>query len=387
MNKIMKKAALFFTVFLTAALSLSAKPSDRIKFAPNELSGVEEEFFTKIDGGKNDIETYYDGFLVASGIKDPQQFQAYKQKLDYIREKARIYMSEYQNENALFRGNALLRWLYSEEILKSYKLKSTLAQDLLDKGDYNCLTSSILYNLLALENGMEAYSVMTKNHSFCVVKTDGADIDVETTVAYGFNPGTKEIEEFQNKQRIVYVPKSNYRDRKNVGVNSLIAALYANSISLLGAPIGDIAAYKKGFYLDPNSDFFENNILTTINNSAINLINKGDYQNALILLNQADSFFPNHGTTAQNRIYYYNKMGTAYLQKSDFPSAINVFQEGSEATKNSNVLSSNLKVAYYNYALSEYNAKRYSNAKTICEKGLERFPNDRDLNRILSMIK
>ena len=41
---------------------------------------------------------------------------------------------------------------------------------------------------------------------------------------------------------------------------------------------------------------------------------------------------------------------------------------------------------YYNYAVSEYNSRRYNNAYTISEEALKLFPNDRDFIRLQTSI-
>ena len=71
-----------------------------------------------------------------------------------------------------------------------------------------------------------------------------------------------------------------------------------------------------------------------------------------------------------------------YLVNSNF-----LYKKGlMDIVENANVLEKNLKVSYYNYAVSEYNSRRYNNAYTISEEALKLFPNDRDFIRLQTSI-
>ena len=78
MNKYFKIALFLLIVCHT----ICGKPSDKIKFNSSEVTKLEFDFFTKIDKGQtNDIEAHYDGFIIASGITDEEEFKLYKGKL------------------------------------------------------------------------------------------------------------------------------------------------------------------------------------------------------------------------------------------------------------------------------------------------------------------
>ena len=75
----------FFIIIMLSNL-IYAKPSDKIRFEASELTKLEYDFFTKIDNGEtNDIEIHYDGFIIASGITDEEEFKFYRGKLNDIR--------------------------------------------------------------------------------------------------------------------------------------------------------------------------------------------------------------------------------------------------------------------------------------------------------------
>ncbi|MEI0525577.1 hypothetical protein R4K54_06580 [Brachyspira murdochii] len=382
------------TILLFLILTYSviyAKPSDKIRFDSDELTELEYDFFTKIDNGEtNDLELHYDGFIIASGITDEEEFKFYRGKLDEIRSLAKKDLSQYTEEGAYAFGKRLLNWLYSSGVLKKYFETSTLFQDLIYKGEYNCLSSSILYSLLYSEFGFKVTGVLTSSHAFCTVYTEQGKIDVETTISRGFNPGQKEIRNTGNSTIVTFVPQGNYRDRNEVDIFTLIATLYPNSISLKKIEKDlekQLVMAKKAYYLSPNTEIYNKNLINAYNRLALDYLKKNDYEAAYKTLEEAYVFDPSSSMTKNNRIHYYNTIGTSYLSQKDYPNAIQIYKIGiSDIGDDASVLKRNLKVSYYNYAVTEYNERRYNNANTISEEALKLFPNDRDFIRLLSSI-
>ena len=383
------KLILFLLIFSYSIIY--SKPSDKIKFEAGELTELEYDFFTKVDNGEtNDLELHYDGFIIASGITDADEFKFYRQKLDDIRNLAKKELSQYVKEGSYEFGKKLLNWLYSSGTLKKYFYISTLFQDLIYKGEYNCLSSSILYSLLYKEFGFKVTGVLTSSHSFCTVYTDEKAGDVETTISRGFDTGQKEIRSSGNSTIVTFVPQGNYRDRNNVDILTLIATLYPNSISLKKIEKDlekQLVMAKKAYYLSPNTKMYNDNLVNAYNRLALDYLNKNQFEDAYKTLGEAFVFDSNNPMTKNNRIHYYNAIGTSYLSKRDFPNAIEIYKTGiSDIGEGADVLRRNLKVSYYNYAVTEYNQRRYNNASTISEEALKLFPNDRDFIRLLSSI-
>ncbi|WP_300370682.1 hypothetical protein [Brachyspira sp.] len=382
--------AILFLLIITNSIIYS-NPSDKIKFEAGELTELEYDFFTKIDNGEtNDLELHYDGFIIASGITDKDEFEFYRQKLNDIRNLAKKELSLYVKEGSYEFGKKLLNWLYSSGTLKKYFETSTLFQDLIYKGEYNCLSSSILYSLLYTEFGFKVRGVLTSSHSFCTVYTDNKAVDVETTLSKGFDPGQKEIRNTGTSTIVTFVPKGNYRDRNNVDILTLIATLYPNSISLKKIEKDlekQLIMAKKAYYLSPNTKMYNDNLVNAYNRLALDYLNKNNFEDSYKVLEEAFIFDSKNPITKNNRVHYYNTIGTSYLSKRDFPNAIEIYKTGiSDIGEGADVLKRNLKVSYYNYAVTEYNQRRYNNASTISEEALKLFPNDRDFIRLLSSI-
>ncbi len=116
--------------------------------------------------------------------------------------------------------------------LVSYSERQTRLDTLVRTGRFNCVSSASLYLIFGTAAGLDVAGVMTKDHAFCSVVTDGLRVDVETTSPYGYDPGSKK--EFQDAfgriTSFAYVPPKNYRDRTSIGQKELLSLILSNRI-------------------------------------------------------------------------------------------------------------------------------------------------------------
>ncbi len=130
----------------------------------------------------------------------------------------------------------LLEWMH-ETVLTRYIQEQTALDTLLDNGRYNCVSSAVLYLILARSRDIPVYGVLTADHAFCRVALDNDDggIDVETTTAYGFDPGTRRdaVDSFTGRTGFSYVPPGNYLQRQDIGEKELISLIYQNRLAAL----------------------------------------------------------------------------------------------------------------------------------------------------------
>jgi len=127
----------------------------------------------------------------------------------------------------------ILTFMY-KNLLKSYSLYQTRIDVMLSTGRYNCVSSAVLYMILCESIGVHTNGVMTKDHAFITIPIDGKDhIDVETTNAYGFDPGNRKEfhDQFGKLTGFSYVPAKNYRDRETISQIELVSLILNNRIA------------------------------------------------------------------------------------------------------------------------------------------------------------
>jgi len=160
-------------------------------------------------------------------------------------------------------------------LLRSYLLTQSRIDTIFTNGRFNCVSSAVLYMILAKSAGFNVSGVITRDHAFVMVHIDGEAIDVETTNRLGFDPGNRREfhDEFGRITGFAYVPAQNYRDRETISPIELVSLIMSNEIYELerrtrfseSIPIAiDRSALLTGIGDNPNTraqapaSFFEN---------------------------------------------------------------------------------------------------------------------------------
>jgi tetratricopeptide (TPR) repeat protein len=127
------------------------------------------------------------------------------------------------------RGEYVLSYMH-RKFLKSYSALQTRLDTLIQNGSYNCVSSAVLYLVLARAAGLEARGVVTRDHAFVTVQAGRDSWDVETTNPYGFDPGSRREfhDQFGKLTGFAYVPARNYRERTDIGPLELVSLILSN---------------------------------------------------------------------------------------------------------------------------------------------------------------
>ncbi len=425
----MKTVALFLILTLAIAINAWAKISDHIEFEAGEVSGIEAGFFHELDDGVLRKYTPVDAYLIASGLTDETSEGLYRSKFDALRNRARAELAKDSSDPYVL-AKALLFWLH-DNVFKQYVLTSAEADKLLDGGYYNCLSSSIAYMIFAQDLGLSVKGVIAKDHALCMLTDKRGDKDIETTIRYGFDPGVKEIEQFEKMTNFVYVQKLNYLERRTVGIFPMIGAVYSNKAFLTDDAADEwkenMTRYKKGYYFDPDSFLFKTNIIAGLNNGAVDEMNRGSFEKAFDLIRQGKKFAPDALEFNTLEVQYYDTLAHKAFEGGDFAGAVKLVKQGIAARPDSAVLKNNLisyytswanlladnkkydeavsvlqsamlgapgdemirddmKTIIYNQVVDEYNLGNYKRAIALTDEGLKMFPGDRDLSELKKSI-
>jgi tetratricopeptide (TPR) repeat protein len=127
------------------------------------------------------------------------------------------------------KAERLLEMLH-RRVFRQYDERQTRLDDLLNTGRFNCVSSAVLYGLLARSLGLEFRAVQTPDHAFIRVLDRGKGWDVETTNPYGFDPGSRRefTDSFGRVTGYSYVPPGQYSRRKEIGDKGLLALILFN---------------------------------------------------------------------------------------------------------------------------------------------------------------
>jgi HEAT repeat protein len=192
------------------------------------VSKDEADLFADAKGGKLERWTFAEAALLASGVADAGRRKKYQEQLAGLEAAARKAVAD--GKAPWERGEKLLRFLHGEALARGYVSKQTDLPVVLDERTFNCVSSALLFNVLARRLGLDARAVEVPDHAFSIVYDGTRPADVETTTAHGFNPARdpETVKELQRRTGFVYIPDSHRDRRREVRDVGLVAIVYYN---------------------------------------------------------------------------------------------------------------------------------------------------------------
>jgi len=166
--------------------------------------------------------------LLLSGLP-PEKASAYVVKLKAIAEEAKQKTAGLTPKES---ADVLLQFLHSST-LRTYRYDQTRVDVLLDTGVFNCVSSALVYMVIAKSLGLSVSAVATSDHAFCQVVIDSHAYDVETTTSLGFDPGNRREfhDSFGKLTGFSYVPSGNYSRRTQLDGTGLASLVLNNLIA------------------------------------------------------------------------------------------------------------------------------------------------------------
>ncbi|GHT48112.1 hypothetical protein FACS1894102_0380 [Spirochaetia bacterium] len=223
---------LFFTI------SLSGLFAQNNKFPRLEADVQIKNFATSTDNA--DWNALFDIAFWASTV-DPvtasnkiteESKSAYKEKIKNIVETFDKELGTSEAKSQVEKAEYILKFLH-KNIFTTYSLNQTRIDTLLTNGRFNCVSSAMMYVVLAKHIGLDPRGVITKDHAFVCLEIGGENIDIETTNAYGFDPGKRKDfhDDFGKTTGFAYTPPGNYRTRQTITQIELCSIILRNRIA------------------------------------------------------------------------------------------------------------------------------------------------------------
>lgn len=226
-----------------------------------DFSPLENQFFKDLSDGKLTNWDAVDAFMIASGYRNKEDLKKANAWFDKNLAEAKKDLEKHKDPKQ--KADHLLRWIH-KNIFKDYKASSTDAKPIIDKGLFNCVSSCLLYGIMAQKMGYKVTGVLVDKHAFCRFygKGDSEGIDVETTNEFGFNPGR----DIKLRKEVISVPRNEYKNRKEIPLLNMVGVIYSNHLALddlYETPEAELRAYQKAHLFMPNDGRILNNLKYT----------------------------------------------------------------------------------------------------------------------------
>jgi len=254
------------------------------------MDAVEIALLEDARDGKWDHFDLFHAAMVVEGVRDLNQIQAYEAKLNAVVAGVRA-----DSKNELARK--LFEALHRDILTKPYDTDCTQLGQVFETGHFNCVSATVLFNILADKAGLVACALEMPGHALSRVQLDGVLMNIETTAPNWFSLPTATARNAATLYRVAKpalaqpLPPTASRQGNavvDITVNAddlaknlreitpvqLIATIYYNQgvdHMKAGRYAEAAMANIKALHLDPNSDTAWGNLMATINNWALEL--------------------------------------------------------------------------------------------------------------------
>ena len=274
---------------LAALEKLKALGEGHLPLAPDEARMIAD-----VKDGRFKTWKLEEAGLVASGVAEPRERAARLKEFA-----AWVAAARAKGKDPRAQGEALLLSLHGKA-LRRYRSDATSLERAFEKGEFNCVSSALVYNAAAARLGLEARARVEKGrpyvpgHVYSVLLAGGKRIRVEATARKGF--AVKEEDE-------------GHREVREAG---LVAVVYANRSAdssrdksfLAGACLG-----LRAVALDPEDPEAQNNTRAALVNLVKDCIAPGRWEEGAKAARVAVELLPDESALRANRLALFQRWG------------------------------------------------------------------------------
>lgn len=259
-----------------------------------ETTPAEEQLLADAVQGKLDGRSLWRAAHVASGVNDPARLAECEPQLngwcDELRGLIPAAASDWERSRILF------EFMHRRILTGGYDPLCSDVALVGREGRYNCISSTILFHSLAERAGLQTAGAEAPGHAFCWLWLDNRRIAVETTNPNWF-ANFKRLSKSIEVSGFTDISAESSSVSRELSAAQLTAMLYYNRGYLLLRNkqfAASISANAKALRLDPASDVSRDNLLVAVNNWALDLSDRREFELALHLLEHGLNVAPNH---------------------------------------------------------------------------------------------
>jgi tetratricopeptide (TPR) repeat protein len=274
-------------------------------------SAAEQALFDDARDGRWDRNSLLSAVLVAGGHAEPGLARRYEALVDDWADEIEAWSAGKTSEE---RARIALRFLHQRVLTGNYDETASSVAGAIERGNYNCLSSTILFELLAARLGIETWAVEPPSHVFARARLDGRTFDIETTTP-----------------RIVLASEhAAVSQQREIGPIELVAIVFYNrGIDLLerGDFVGAVSANRAALRLDPAHRAARKNLIAVLNNWAVDLAGRGEFRPAAAVLTQGLNTLPGDGLLSANLLAVHRQWIDGLCDAGSFERAAQLLDE------------------------------------------------------------
>lgn len=288
-------------------------------------------------------------YLLASGVRSYGEYDQAKKQVDQFRRKMNEHIVEKNNDWLV--GQILNREMHNAFFLKEskggaplgYSMDQSRLMGIFENGEFNCISASLLYAVLARHFDLRVKGVMLPSHAFIQLNLrDGREIDVETTSPGGYDqPHDEAFYERNNNdwftsRSLQPATYADYLDRERVTATELAARNMLNQHTIFSRmnEADSVRLAEISAFIDPRNSMAQEKRLYFYNREIHALVSQQDWKTLLRLFATtyqtvlADSQRHPQATGLQNALQMYlSGAMLTYAQLGDTEQTLTVMGE------------------------------------------------------------
>ena len=251
-----------------------------------------------IEDGYLDDYTKIEAAFILSGVTNSDSMKTYLNWYNELLTKIKSFSFDIDDRVGSARN--VFMYLHSEW-LKTYATGSTTLIDIVHKKEYNCVSATILYNIICEDLDWSCSAFETPSHVYTIFNDFTQNLMVENTSSMGFNI-LKNLKSY-SKYLAQYYPQN---EVLRIGLDKLY--YYENSRGRLinNTELLGLLAYNRAYLAKKNNDY------------------KASYEYVLL----AQEFNRDSRSNVNFEIGLYYSWGSQLFSNNDYISAFSVFADG-----------------------------------------------------------
>ncbi len=333
-SKLLTAIVVWVSAYGSMGQTLAASPADdarAVVFALSEpLDALEQEFFDDAADEQLDHFDLFAAAMVAAGTKSRDEIALYRRAIDNRAEELNRLLEA--TADSRDRVEAVFHFLHERMLHGGYRLEATDIRIALDRGQFNCVSATVLFNYLACRSGLRAVGLETTGHALSRVYLQDRSVDVETTCPSWFRLKSDPQKQREAVESALGTASHRGGPFREVSAIELAGMIYYNrGVDHLAAKQFREAASAnaKALRLDPASKTARGNLVATLNNWAIIEGASQHYPEAVSLLKQGLAIDPKFETLRQNYVHVYHQWSLSHCYRGDFAAAAALLQRAS----------------------------------------------------------
>ena len=336
------------------------------------VTADEKAMFARAQAARLDARGFAEAALLASGVVEAPKRAAYLKRLDDLERQARAAIEK--GGAGASRGDLLLRWLHQGPMAKGYVAGQTDLHTVLDTGTFNCVSSAVLFNCLALRLGIDARAIEVPTHAFAIVYEGTKHRDVETTTAEGFDPQRDPavVARFEKATGFRYIEDIHRDQRREVEEAGLAAIIYYNhgvTLSHEKRFHEALLAYFRAVSLDAEFDSAVKGALGVLAKWGVELAEAGAPQAALEVIDTGLALAPKDAALVNNRLWAWQRWSEREIDAGHPDEALSILDRAAQAVPGGGFLERKAWV-FLKPAEKHANEGRWEEALRSAEPGL-----------------